>query len=311
LTAATDFFSTINWSPAALFGTGNSTSYTINPDSSTLVSVTVRTNTCATTDSAFVVVNPSPSADFDYSFPGGCQGVEVAFQDVSTGAGSYLWEFGDGTVSNEANPTHVYQQAGSYDVTLTVSQPEDCNSSSTTTETIDVGGQLNAAFTSKPPSDSIISLPNAKVKFFNQNQGLNSYLWTFGDGVSSTKPNPMHSYQQPGSYTVQLVVTDEAGCVYTSEQKVYVVEDLNITLPNVFTPNNDNVNDRWSPGYSGDQSGTVHIYGRNGNLVYSANSLNEEWDGTNSAGNDVPPGTYFYTVQVGQRIFKGHITLVR
>lgn len=63
----------------------------------------------------------TPVADFSVINNGHLQGVETIFNNQSTGALSYYWDFGDGNTSTEENPRHLYQEAGTYEVTLTVS----------------------------------------------------------------------------------------------------------------------------------------------------------------------------------------------
>ena len=85
-------------------------------------------------------------------------------------------------------------------------------------------------------------------------------------------------------------------------------------VPNVFTPNNDDINDTWSLEdtflYSDSE---VKIYGRYGRLLFHSIGYNLPWDGRNIKGNDVPDGVYFYAIEIGHGFdpIKGMVTIIR
>lgn len=91
-----------------------------------------------------------------------------------------------------------------------------------------------------------------------------------------------------------------------------------LDIPNVFTPNNDDSNDRWviSPASGTESSGeiSIRVYSKIGSLVYESSSLGEEWDG-NTSGKAVPVDTYFYVIDIAmpfsKREFKGTVTVLR
>jgi len=137
----------------------------------------------------------------------------VQFTDVSyAGDGtitSWNWHFGDpaGTTSTEQNPTHFYDTPGVYDITLTISTSDSCTS--TTTQHICIGGggivdsiscQAMFFFTQE---DSIGNTFHFQDMSFGN---VNSWLWSFGDGTTSTEQNPTHSYTGNGAFVVTLTV---------------------------------------------------------------------------------------------------------
>ena len=135
-------------------------------------------------------------------------GQDVVFTNQSTGDEplAFLWDFGDGTTSNERNPTHAYAAEGDYTVTLTVSNALGSDQASTV---IHVGVAPDAAFTAKP----IYALVGEDVIFTNGSTGTEplSYEWDFGDGATSTEENPTHAYAAEGDYTVTLSVSSPWG----------------------------------------------------------------------------------------------------
>ncbi len=132
-----------------------------------------------------------------------------------------------------------------------------------------------------------------------------SYEWSNG----STE-NPMNLAINPGNYT--LFVTDGNGCVVDTS---FVVATMTSEcVPNVFTPNGDNINDTWSLEDTFLYENTeVRIYGRFGALLFQSIGYNKQWDGKNEQGNDVPDGVYFYSIDIGNGFdpIKGTVTILR
>lgn len=139
---------------------------------------------------------------------------------------SWHWSFGDGGTSSDQNPTHRYNDIGVFSVTLIVS---DGSIADTLTMSKFITTQIGvtADFTGLPRSGRS---PLTTV-FEPMLDGIaNSYLWDFGDGGSSTLPNPIHIYQNQGLYTVTLIVRlQEDGCDQGDtiiKQDYIVVQDL-------------------------------------------------------------------------------------
>ncbi len=161
-----------------------------------------------------------PQADF--SFGSACSGDDVAFTDQSTGGNynlvSWMWDFGDGSTSTDQNPTHVFENPGQYDVTLTVSHEFGC--SDTKLISVDVHPTPIAAFS----WEGVCA--NHTFAFTDESDpaggNLISWTWDFGDGTSSTEQNPQHNWTEAGSYEVSLTVSSENDCVSTLTQTVNV-----------------------------------------------------------------------------------------
>lgn len=156
-----------------------------------------------------------PTVDFSGSPTTGCPTLNVNFTDLSTtNAGFALvtrtWAFGDASTNVTAASTisHAYPTAGTYNVTLTVTDANGCNVGLTKTNYITV---------SKPVPQFSTADTNAclgqSVTFTNTSTGTGiSSLWSFGDGGTSTAASPSHAYAATGNYTVKLVVTESGGC---------------------------------------------------------------------------------------------------
>lgn len=126
----------------------------------------------------------------------------------------FLWKFGDGSTSTDVNPNHVYQQDGVYTVCLVMEAGNNCRKE--ICRQIEVRCQpatCNFEVKFEWRRDTLNPL---KVFFINNTLLTSSaaqYLWTFGDGSSSTERNPVHTYAAPGAYKVCLKVFLSNTCV--------------------------------------------------------------------------------------------------
>ncbi len=160
----------------------------------------------ANTSEIKVKLLQKPIAAFSASVTSGTAPLKILFTDSSIGeATSFIWNFGDGTNSRHAmNETHTFTKPGIYTVTLTVTNAAGSNtvkkSNYIVVEALKVP---KAAFTANGISGST---PLA-VLFTDSSTGSpTSWVWSFGDGITSTTQNPTHTYTKPGKYTVTLTV---------------------------------------------------------------------------------------------------------
>ena len=179
------------------------------------VSLTVSNNSGSSTTvkTNYITVNTVPTTNFTFS----ANGLTVTFNNTTTGATSYNWSFGDGGTSTETNPVHTYSSAGVYTVILTATNT--CGSTNIT-KTVIVSVPPTAAFTAAPTS----GCGPLTVQFTNQSTGNpTSFNWQFPGGTpsSSTEQNPSVVYNTPGTYSVTLTVSNNAG-TNTATQSNYI-----------------------------------------------------------------------------------------
>lgn len=142
-------------------------------------------------------------------------GNTVSFEDQSTADGGitgYTWSFGDGNSSNEQHPVHTYSHAGVYEVCLTIfAHNPDCHATFCHHVAIEaLADSCDASYTVVQPDQQYLTF-----NFTDQSQSLGvieTWQWSFGDGLESSQQNPTHTYQSPGTYQVCLFTTDDAGC---------------------------------------------------------------------------------------------------
>lgn len=166
---------------------------------------------CTDTAQIAIDVYPEIRVDFNYSVIG-CEAGEVGFRDSSySGSGfitRWLWDFADGSTSNQANPSHSFAQAGEYNVKLTVIDTNGCRA--TIAKPIKWFPAAKIAIEIDPK----IGCEPLAVLFQNNSSPINGYdiLWDFGDGNTSKEESPTHTYLR-GVYTVSLAITSPLGCV--------------------------------------------------------------------------------------------------
>lgn len=156
--------------------------------------------------SQYVNVSGALAASFIYSPASPTIDSTIQFTDQSTGGPtSWQWSFGDGTSSTLQNPAKKYAAVGNYTVTLTVFRGTGESSMGSRVVTVlassPVTPSIGAAFDASTTHAAI----GANVAFTDRSTGNpTSWLWTFGDGSSSTAQNPVHAYAAAGTYTVTL-----------------------------------------------------------------------------------------------------------
>ena len=141
--------------------------------------------------------------------------------------------------------------------------------------------------------------------------------WDLGDGNVSTESSVNHTYKQAGIYKAKCKVTNEHGCSSTITEKIEVKGLYNIRPDYGFSPNGDNINDEFLPVElkTLDVKFTMNIYARNGQLVYTTNSIQQPWNGLMQDGSKSPFGSYVWVVTLtnefgNQEVYKGTVTNV-
>lgn len=198
------------------FGDGN-TSAQINPSYTyaTPGIYTVRLyntySNCTDSASGVITVHPPPVADFTAPVTARCEPPFIVnFQDLSSGAVSWSWDFGDGNTSALQNPSHTYNSYGVYNVSLIVTNANGCIDTLTRSNFIRVQRAVIAI--PSLPTRGCIPFTISPIANIIAVDAITSYLWDFGDGFTSTLSNPTHTYPIQGTYSVKLVIATSTGC---------------------------------------------------------------------------------------------------
>ena len=206
-------------------GTGDTTTH-IFADAGTYNVRLIVTDDSAASDTFIVAIlvnpgvgNQAPTATFTATPPTGNAPLSV-FLDATASTDpdgqivSYVWDFGDGTTGTGDTTTHIFTNAGTYNVQLIVT--DDSAASDTFLVTIivnpGVGNQAPVAtFTATPTVGAPPLLVSFDATASNDPDGqIVSYIWDFGDGTTGTGVTAAHTYNAVGTYTAQLIVTDDS-----------------------------------------------------------------------------------------------------
>lgn len=248
--------------------------------------------------------------------PVGVDGCTLTIQSVNNSMSAdvtYLWDMGDGTTYTTAEPEHTYAEAGTYTVTLSIEG--GCGIGSSTQEiTVNVPSPIEASFelVQENCDTQNITLTNTS----NAPDGV-SISWNMGDGTIFNETLTSYTYNDLGTYLITLEVEDElceVSDIFSLEVIVEESFEVNsiLQVPNVFSPNNDDVNDTFFPIEDVADYVTLQIWNRWGALVYESQGTFKPWDGKNKSQVPVPDGVYFYILEynfpcVGEE-FQGVIT---
>lgn len=172
----------------------------------------------------FLHNHPTPNANFNIGSSANNCGLTINFNNMSSMSSgtitTYNWNFGDGTTSSLENPSHIYSNPGTYNVTLIVGSPHGCYD--TTMNVVTVNPQPTVVFNF---NNSCQFAPVTFTENSNIQQGvINQWNWNFGDGSSSSNSNPTHMYSTPGTYSVSLTVTSNFGCTASQTQLVTIYD---------------------------------------------------------------------------------------
>ena len=217
------------------FGKGSATSFpynynwnTTNEDlgSHTLKATAIDNNGQSTSNEISVTLvagGSAPVADFTTDPTSGEAPLTVNFTDQSANnPTSWQWDFGDEGTSTEQNPAHIYNNAGTYTVSFTVTNEYGTDTETKTDYVVvnETDSTPVADFTANPTSGTA----PLTVNFTDQStNNPTSWQWNFGDGRTSTEQNPAHIYNSAGTRTVSLTVTNEYGTdTETKNNYIYV-----------------------------------------------------------------------------------------
>lgn len=213
---------------------------------------------------------PKPNAQFDFII----NGTTVNFNNTSTDADEYFWDFGEGQISDEQAPSHTFAQSGSYTVTLTAINLCD---SATFSQTININAQPSASFTANPTTGC---LP-LSVTFQNTSSAnATSFAWILPGGTPnfSTLKNPTVTYNTAGKYAVMLIASNANGIDTLRMDSFVVVKQLPTAAFTVLSDdlsaqfnNNSTGSDQYSWNFGDDatsnEKNPTHSYSKPGNYI--------------------------------------------
>lgn len=245
---------------------------------------------CVDSSIRTIVVRPDPVVDFSAPNVSSCRApFTVNFQDISPDATSWQWDFGDGNSSTQRNPTHQYNTEGQFTVTLTITDSKGCRNTISKAAFVRIVRPTVSVVNA--PAGGCVGFTYSPIANVNAIDGVASYFWDFGDGNTSTAPNPSNMYSAVGNYTLKLVITTTGGCrdsvVYVNGIRVGTTPNTNFSAsPRDVCPA-DTVRfvvdpattaDQWiwdfGDGGTSDRKDTFHLYSDTGYFTIRLTAIN-------------------------------------
>jgi len=218
-------------------------------------------------------------------------------------------------VFNLSVPT---DKVGTFNYTLLeVKDALKCSRTITTNSVVPIVIHENpyASFQVTPEVTSILE---PEITITNASLASDIYKWEFGDGTMSPSKDPQsHTYADTGHYRIKLLVTTNFGCKDSTYEKVIIELPFLLYIPNTFSPNDDGVNDTFTPHGDGLIKFKMMIYDRWGNMAFYSDDINKGWDGKANGGSQASlMDTYVYVITVTdlkkhEHIYRGVVNLIK
>ena len=270
------------------------------------VSITDANGCVSDINDTTVTILPLPIVSFNATPTSGCEPLTVNFNNTTSSSNAFFWQFGDSGIDTVGNPIHVYNNDGSYSVTLTVTDNNGCSNQLTHNNQITVYPLPEANFTTNPQ----VGAPNTLVAFNSSfTAAMGTWYWDFGDGTTETLqiPTTQHSSVNMGSFNITHIVESQYGCKDTVVKTFLVIK---IAIPNVFTPNGDGLNDKFViDGIEQISGTTLIVFNRWGKKFFESTDYKNDWEG-----NDASDGVYYYIITFKDNFIEsanGIVTILR
>lgn len=258
-------------------------------------------------------LNPTPAKKelaFASNVRQGCAGEEIEFK-VTEGptSGSYLWNFGDGRFSSDANPKHKFSKAGKYDVSLSITSGDGQIRTTVSNDMITIHPKPDADFQWSFVNDTP---DRVEAQIVNTTNNANQYEWKFADGSGSAQASPVKSLDVNGMHKVTLHVSNDFGCTDDIAKQISVNPNFNIGAATVFHPGSELY--MLSGLKNKDMKFELAIYNDNNEKVYETKSYLKGWNGKLADGSLAHSGKYKWRVLLTnakseQTYFNGEFTI--
>jgi gliding motility-associated-like protein len=270
-----------------------------------------------------VSVFPDVPASFHMEDPLGCEPHYVLmtmdyleFQEIAT----VSWNYGDGeTGTTIASANHEYTEAGTYYPWLEILDVNGCITRDTVQSPVVIWPTPFANFYASPATQI---LPETDFEFINTTTNGADYHWDFGGLGESFSQDTVFTFPEEvaGSYIVWMTAENQYGCSDSTYRQITIEDEIDVYIPNAFTPDYDGINDVWlisGKGFNYDGF-NVKIFDRWGSVVFESDDVDYAWTGAvDGEAYFAPDGVYNYiavfldTQNDIKYEYTGHITIVR
>lgn len=281
----------------------------------TIIYKAIDVNLCENVDSIQLRVNGHPIADFTGVPLSGCVPLTVDFT-ATPGYTKYDWDFGNGKTGQGDILQSKYPNAGSYPISLKVTDINNCVSIVTKPNYITAHPRPQASFNYSPKQINL-SLTTVQFTNFTVGSNISKYTWTVDNQFETNQQDFSKIFHDSGNIKISMIAENQWGCIDSTTQYIFVIDTFIIFIPNAFSPNNDGVNDIFKVGGIGIRYLEMNIYNRWGERLFTQkdDSNSFGWDGI-YLDETVPQGAYMYTILARDNInrpylFKGMVTVLK
>ncbi len=229
--------------------------------------------------------------------------LSVHFENLSeTGCNTIkncLWDFGDGSFSNNLNPIHTYANSGTYNVKLVV------NNCTWDSDSVTIQVHVEEAISDFSYN---FNSDGTQVQLENTSSGYTDSYWIVGTDTLIGSDTTL--FLEDGEHQITLI-SSRLGCSDTISKTIVVNGISQLIVPNVFTPNSDGINDLFAITHKKIEEYNISIFNRWGSVVYTSKNINAPWDGLNAS-----DGVYYLIISAkgkdGQEYsYSGYLQLFR
>ncbi|MES2588744.1 MAG: PKD domain-containing protein [Bacteroidota bacterium] len=281
------------------------------------VTISVHSGTCDGTFTDYIFLYNEPIVNFGIDSELKCAPYLAQFYDSSISYAPliYTWSFGDESISNLKNPSHLYENPGVFDVSLSIESTEGCLAALTMTkdDLIRVYPSPTSKFSATPLVTDIF---HPDFQLFDESFDSDYLEYHYDDSIVLLERNPSLSFVESGGHLVYQIVTNEFGCVDSSYQVITITPQTTLYIPNTFTPDGNKFNNFFQPIVFDALNYSLEIYNRWGELIFETKNPKEGWNGTYKE-QICEDGIYTFKVkytdiQTRETIIKtGHVNLLR
>ncbi|MBA3683510.1 MAG: gliding motility-associated C-terminal domain-containing protein, partial [Bacteroidetes bacterium] len=314
------------WNPPVFLGSPTGSVQYGYPIGTTVYNLTAHDIACPnyTISHTFtVLVNQPPMPNLLLEKEQGCEPL-CLFYDTKTQqeAAITTYDFGGTKVMQADSFSFCLEEPGTYNLRITSLGKNGCSGVYNYGAPIVVWPKPHSDFGWNP---DVVSTSNNQTTFtpFSLYGPITSINWMFSgtgiDGYDTTNvQNPTRVFENPGKFPIMLIQRTDHGCVDTVIKFIEIIEDLNVYIPNTFTPNGDALNDMFLVKGLGfkPEGFSMEIFDRWGHSLFFSKDLTKGWDGT-AKGTPAQDGVYIYKIKAvgangeGRKEYVGHVTLMK